>query len=148
MAGSDSAGKQDFGGELAKVLPFIIREFTRQQMSVFSRGFVTVPQVVILEILAEQGTCKMGDLARALNFTMSAVTGIIDKMIKLRLLKRERSSKDRRVVKVMMLKKGEETVKLVREERRSAANNIFSALTEKEKSEYLKILRKVRDNLK
>lgn len=138
----------DFGREVSKTLPLIQREFVKRQMTIFSKGFLTVPQVVILDLLAERGPCKMSELAKTLDFTMSAVTAIVDKMLKLKLVKRERSSKDRRVVKVVMLNKGKETAGRLTEERRDIANNLFSALTKEEKGEYLKLLRKVYDNLR
>ena len=69
--------------------------------------------------------------------------GIVDKMIRLGMVKRERSLEDRRVVKVILLKKGAETAKKITEERRKVANKIFSSLTETERKEYLRLLRKV-----
>ena len=142
------AQKADFGTEVSKILPLIMREVTKRQMSILSKGFLTIPQVVILDLLVERGPCRMSELARVLGFTMSAVTAIVDKMISLRLVKRERSSQDRRVVKVIILNKGKETAGRVSEERRDVANNIFSALTEEDRNEYLRLLRKVYDNLR
>ncbi|MFC1480279.1 MarR family winged helix-turn-helix transcriptional regulator [Candidatus Omnitrophota bacterium] len=138
----------DFGGEVSRILPLILREVTKKQMTIFSKGRLALPHVVILDLLAENGPCKMGDLAKTLHLTMSAVTGIVDRMIQLDLVKRERSREDRRVVRVSLLKKGEEAAKRVNEERRNTANDIFSPLTESERGEYLRILRKVYDNLR
>lgn len=139
----------DFGTELAKILPLIMREFTRrQQKNIFAKGLLTVPQVVILDFLAERGCSQMNELAKVLNFSMSAVTAIVDKMIALKLLKRERSSEDRRVVKVTVLNKGKEAIRQVREARRNCATDLFSALTEKERAEYLRMLRKVANSLR
>lgn len=141
---------KNFGTEVAKLLPVILREFTKRQKDTFSQGFLavlTVPQIVVLEFLYEKGPCQMNELARALNFTMSAGTAIVDKMIKLNLVKRERSSEDRRVVTVMILDKGKEAVKRVREARRNCINKMFSGLTEKDRAEYLRILTKIYHNL-
>lgn len=137
----------DFGTEVSRIHPLIMRKLAKRQMSVFSKGLLTIPQIVILDLLAEKGSCKMNELARVLNFTMSAVTAIVDKMVKLKLVRREHSTEDRRVVRVTMLEKGREIVRRVSEERRDAANSIFAPLTEKDKKEYLRILRKVYDNL-
>ena len=145
MAG---AKRVDFGSEVSKILPRILREATSRQMSIFSKGDISLPQIVILEFLKEMGFCRMSDLAKILHLTMSAVTGIVDKMVDLGLVKRERSSKDRRVVRISLLKKGEDTARRVSAERKSVVNDIFSVLTEQEKREYLKLLRKVSDSLK
>lgn len=139
--------KIDFGTEVSKILPLILREVTRKQMTVLSKGRVTLPQVVILDILRQMGSAKMSDMACALSLSMSAVTAIVDKMIKMGFVKRQRSTKDRRVVYVSLLKKGKETASLVNEERISTAEDIFSVLTESEKAEYVRLLRKVYNGL-
>lgn len=138
----------DFGREISKIMPLIIREVTKKQMSIITKGLLTIPQFVILDLLVERDSCRMSELAKTLGFTMSAVTAIVDKMIKLKLVKRKRSSEDRRVVKVIILSKGGEAVGRVNEERRDAANRIFSPLTEEDRDEYLRLLRKVYNNLK
>ena len=141
-------GKFDFGGEVAKILPLILRSVTQSHSTIFSKGTLAVPHVVILELLSEKGPCKMSELAKVLRLTMSAVTAIVDKMIALDLVKRERSLEDRRVVRVGLLKKGAEAAKRIGEERRKVANRIFSPLSEAEKREYLRLLRKVYNNLR
>ncbi len=137
-----------FGDEVSRVLPLIIREVSRRQMSVFSKGGLGLPHVVVLDLLRERGACRMGELAGTLHLTMSAVTGIVDRMIKLGLVKRERCVEDRRVVRVVLVKKGEEAARRVSEERRNTAEDIFSVLGASEKREYLRLLRKVYNNLK
>ncbi len=143
-----TSGHVDFGGEVSRMLPLIMREATRMEMTVFSEGRLAIPHVVILDLLSEKGSCKMGELAEMLHVTMSAVTGIVDRMIELSLVKRERSREDRRVVLVALLKKGDETAMRLREDRRKVTNKIFSALTESEKREYLKLLGKVYNSLR
>lgn len=144
----NKAKSPDFGEEVSKMLPLIMREFTRRQKDIFSKGLLTVPQVVILDFLTERGSCKMNELAKILDLTMSAVTSIIDKMIKLRLVKRERSSEDRRVVNIIILSKGKEIITGIKEGRQNFINEFFSVLTEDEKSEYIRILGKVYNNLR
>lgn len=143
----DGKEKIDFGNEVAKILPSIIRSVTQGQSSILTEGNLSIPQMIILELLREKGPCKMNELAKALHLTMSAVTAIIDKMIKHDLVKRERSDEDRRVVNVILMKKGEETAKRIGEERRKTANQIFSPLSGSERKEYLRLLRKVYVNL-
>lgn len=138
----------DFGTKIAEILPLIMREFTKGQKNIFSKGFLTIPQVVILDFLIERGTCQMNELAKVLNFTRSAVTAIVDKMIALGLVQRERSSEDRRVVKVIILNKGKQAAREVKVARQDCANNLFSVLSKKDKAEYLRILREVYDNIR
>jgi len=138
----------DFGGEVSKMQSVILREVTKKHMLTIVKAGLTFPQITILDFVKEKGACKMGDLADALNMTMSAVTGIVDKMIKLKLVKRERSQKDRRIVSVAFLKKGRDTVRLMNKERRAAINNLFSAFTNAEKMEYLRLVKKMYNDLR
>lgn len=132
----------DFGAEVARILPRILIEFSRRQKNFFMRTSLNISQVIVLEVLSEHSHCKMNELAKILNLTMSAVTAIIDKMIRHKLVKRERSSEDRRVVNVTMVSKGRQLIKQVREIRCSCANELFASLTEQDKQEYLRILKK------
>ena len=131
-----------FAEEISRIHPLIMREFARSQKNILSKGLLTIPQVIILDFLIEKGPAQMNQLARILNFTMSAVTVIVDKMVGLKLVKRERSSEDRRVVNVTILNKGKEVARQVRKAREDCANNLFSCLTQKDKTEYIGILKK------
>jgi DNA-binding MarR family transcriptional regulator len=137
----------DFGGDVAKIMPLLLRELARRQRGFFAKVALTVPQIVIIEFLAARGACKMKELARVLNFTMSAVTAIVDKMVTARLVKRERSSEDRRVVNVSLLHKGRQLTAEVMQLRRKAFNEMFSTLNAAEKNEYIRILNKVYQGL-
>ncbi|NQT32236.1 MAG: MarR family transcriptional regulator, partial [Candidatus Omnitrophica bacterium] len=109
---------------------------------------LTVSNIVVFDVLRVKGSCTMSELARTLNFTMSAVTGIIDKMIKAGLVKRERSKTDRRVVEVMLLEKGKNIAMKINDERRDMTNEMFSVLTSSERDEYLRLIGKVYDSIK
>jgi DNA-binding MarR family transcriptional regulator len=139
---------RDFGRKVSQMLPLIMREFTRHQKNILSKGELNIPQIVVLEYLVERGICQMNELAKTLNLSMSAVTAIIDRMIYLKLVKREHSSEDRRVVNVTILTKGREQVRRVRAARRDCANSLFATLSEKDKNEYIRILRQVFNNLR
>ena len=139
--------KLNFGEEMTRILPRLLREFTSKQDSILAKGKIAIPHVVILDVLKEKESSTMGELAKILNLTMSAVTVIIDKMIELGFVKRERSKEDRRIVNVMLAKKGKELAEEVNKERRNMANDIFSVLTGKEKEEYLRLISKVYESL-
>ena len=139
--------KFDFGREIAKILPAILREITSRHETIFSRSSMAVSHIVVLELLNEKGPSTMSELAKNLNLTMGAATGIVDKMVKSGFVKRERSSEDRRVVNVELLKKGKQVSGEIAKARRELSNKMFSVLTEKEKHEYLRLLKKVYSGL-
>lgn len=149
MDENNKRNREEFGQEVSLILPLIMREFTRSQHSgQFSKVPLTMPQMLILEFLGEREICKMSDLAKGLNLNMSAATAIIDKMIEMRLVRRERSSVDRRVVNVIMLSKGKDMLEKSREAKIHCLDQLFAPLSDEDRSEYLRLLRKVYDNLR
>ena len=132
----------NFGVEIANILPLIQRGFAKTQKDIFEDSTLTMPQIVILDLLAERPYATMSDIARTFNFTRSAATALINKMIAAKLVRRERSSRDRRIVKVTLLKKGKDLALRLRQARREYIDRIFSPLSTEEKAEYLRILRK------
>ena len=135
--------KINFGEEIAKIHPAILRETMRRQENIFTKGNLTLTNIILLDSLSEKGVLVMSEIAAILNLSMGAATGIVDKMIEQGLLKRERSEEDRRVVKVQLEKKGKEMADKVRVDLVNMTNDIYSVLTEAEKKEFIRILKKV-----
>ncbi|MGB3081913.1 MAG: MarR family transcriptional regulator [Candidatus Omnitrophota bacterium] len=143
----EKIGKFDFGKEMLKIMPRLMREFMSRQEGIFTKGNLTVPDIIVMDALLEKGPWTMGLLAGILNLTTSAATVIVDRMIRKGLVKRERSKEDRRVVRVTLVKKGEDIIKDLNTERRHMANELFSVLNEKERKEYLRLIEKVCNGL-
>lgn len=132
-----------FSDELTKLLPALMMEFSKKRMTEFTSGEISLPFVTIIEFIYAKDICKMGELAEVLNLSMGAVTCIVDKMIEMDFVSRERSTHDRRVVLVTLTKKGIKTAKKIEEERKKFIDEIFMVLTDREKDTYLKLLTKV-----
>ncbi len=133
----------DFAREMAVIMPRLLREVSRRQEGVFTRGNLAVSDIIVMDALLEKGPCTMSDLACILNLSMSAATVIVDRMTKKGLVRRERSREDRRIVMVTLLKKGKETIKKVNDQRRNIVVDLYSALDDAERAQYLKLLKKV-----
>ncbi|MFH1878684.1 MAG: MarR family transcriptional regulator [Candidatus Omnitrophota bacterium] len=139
----------EFGVQVSKIFSDMLREVSRYQAGIMKKGWnLPVSHIVVLEALRDEGPCAMGRLSNMLNLTMSAVTGIIDKMIKLGLVERERRVNDRRVVTVVLMPKGAQAAEEITAARKIFADNIFSVLDEPEKTEYLRLVTKVYKRLK
>jgi DNA-binding MarR family transcriptional regulator len=61
---------------------------------------LTKPQLRTLLSVARHDYCTMSELSKDTGYPTSALTGIIDRMIKKKLVKRLRDESDRRIVKV------------------------------------------------
>ena len=140
--------KNDFGVRMAQMLPALLREVTRKQENIFTKGNLTVSHIVVLDMLLAAGSATMSDIAKVMNLSMASATGIVDKMVEQGVVKRERSTDDRRVVKVSLLKKGKDIAEGVNKSRITMTNELYSVLTDGERNEYLRLLRKVYDSIK
>lgn len=67
-------------------------------------------QYLILQTLLEKEALRMNELALILGVSKANVTGLVDRMVRSRLIERMRSDEDRRVVFVTLTQKGRRTV--------------------------------------
>lgn len=88
-----------------------------------ARTHMTAPQLVCLMTLAEQGAMTATTISREVFLSPSTVVGILDRLEEKGLVKRERVSKDRRVVTVTITADGREVAE-------NAPSPLQSKLTE------------------
>jgi DNA-binding MarR family transcriptional regulator len=69
---------------------------------------LTPAQLHILLWLGNDGALTMGDLARRVAVTEKTITGVVDRLERDELVRRERDPGDRRVVHVRLARRGEE----------------------------------------
>ncbi len=67
---------------------------------------VSFPQYLILQTLLEKEALRMNELAAILGVSKANVTGLVDRMVRSRLIERMRSDEDRRVVFVKLSTRG------------------------------------------
>lgn len=71
----------------------------------FGRLQLTFPQALVLTVLGEEGPMPISALAERTGSANSTVSGIVDRLEKLGLARRERSGEDRRVIYVTATEK-------------------------------------------
>jgi DNA-binding MarR family transcriptional regulator len=134
--------------QISGLISIMHREMVDKLNSMIPQEHINISHLIILEYLKEKGISNMSDLSRALKLTMGAATVIIDKMVALKLARRNRAEKDRRVVEVVLTVKGESVAAKFAEYRLSMIKDIFSVLTEGDKKAYLKLLEKICNGLR
>lgn len=137
----------DFADKMNEVMPVIMKEFTRRQSNDLLKGKVTLPQMVILEFLERQGAIKMTDIARFMQVSTAAATGIVDRLVKSGYVIRTFQEDDRRIVRIQINSRGLELVKRVTLDRHKMLTSIFGKISDKDRFDYLRILTKIKDNL-
>jgi DNA-binding MarR family transcriptional regulator len=100
-------------------------------------------QRTVLRALVDNGPCQVSEVAGHLNVTLSASTGLVDRLVKSKLVTRERDQKDRRVVWVKVTPEGEEAVKGAELRRRAALGQLVGNLTEEDLSTLCSILERI-----
>ena len=138
----------EFADRVGEIMPVIAREFLRHQTEEFYRMKITPPQLIILELLHKLDESGMTDLARILNVTTAAMTGIIARLVRNGYVVRASDPNDRRIVRVRLTSKGAKTAKNMLEYRKKMIAKIFGVISKNERDEYLKILEHIMDHLK
>jgi DNA-binding MarR family transcriptional regulator len=92
--------------------------FSRQTLRDFG---VSGPQIWALRTIDELGVASMGDLAQGMHLHMSTVSGIIDRLESGKLVTRERSAQDARVMDLRLTPKGKALLAKAPEPPRSKA---------------------------
>lgn len=136
-----------FADQINEVMPVMIKEFARRQANELYKGKITLPQFLVLDFLSRQAESKMTALARFMNVTTAAMTGIVDRLVRDGYIVRAGAPEDRRIIRVKLTAKGADLVKKINRERRQMVIEVFGQISQRERQEYLKILLHIRDIL-
>lgn len=91
---------------LATAISKIIRNIELSYSTVQERRELTKPQMLTLLSIVKTKKCKMSDLSKLTGMALSALTGIVDRLIDKGFVRRERDLEDRRIVKVVATERG------------------------------------------
>lgn len=134
-----------FSEEVSRIMPYLIRGVFKRNLDITGLGKISIPQSVTLELLDFYKSLKMKDISRNLHVSLPAATGLIDRLHGMGMVKRTYDKKDRRVIYIALTPKGNQTIKKVKTQRRKMIENLFGKLTKKERLDYLRILRKLKE---
>ena len=115
----------------------------RHEQNYLTRGELTLPQFWALEWLHREGGGRMHDLAAALHLKSSTGTMLVDRLVALGLVRRERSAVDRRSVRLGLTARGTRAVEELHRQRQSGIRVMFAPLTARERGAYLALLEKL-----
>lgn len=138
----------EFSDRIVEIMPVISREFYRKLTAEFYKMKITTPQFVVLEILSREGELRMTDLARLINVSTAAITGIVDRLVRDGYVARANDPEDRRIIRADLTAKGDKAVKKIVDQRKQIFSRVFGVLSEDDREKYLTILINVRDRLK
>ena len=102
----------------------VTQHMSQQFRSHFAQMDLTFPQAMVLSVLGEDGPVPISTLAERTGSANSTVSGIVDRLEKLGLAKRQRSQTDRRVIYVSAT----EQYSTLRAQAVADVNSYFSAI--------------------
>jgi DNA-binding MarR family transcriptional regulator len=92
--------------EILIALRRIMRATDLQSQQLSRQSGLTVPQLLVMQAIAKEGSPSTSTLARHIVVSHATVTRIIDRLERDGVVKREKSSKDKRVVNVSLTDSG------------------------------------------
>ena len=97
----------------------------------------------VLRTVGRERNCVMGRIASAICLSLSRATGLIDCLVEKKLVRRERSLEDRRVVQVELTEDGRRAQEAELEARLGAARRLLKSLNAEEQAELQNLLQKI-----
>jgi DNA-binding MarR family transcriptional regulator len=92
--------------------------------------------------------CVMSGIARAVRLSLSTVTGLIDRLVEKKLVRRDRSHEDRRVVEVQLTDEGRALHAAAMESQEVFARDLLSALSSEEQEALVSLFGKISGRIK
>lgn len=129
---------------LAYIFMDLQRCFALQLSRELAQGQVSVPQYLLLGSLAHHAApLTMTEVAKRMNHTTAAATGLVNRLEKLDFARRETGAKDRRKVFVQLTPKGSELVARVRRDMAVNLLGLMKLLDKNEQYMWLRIYDKI-----
>ncbi|MFH1339450.1 MAG: MarR family transcriptional regulator [Candidatus Omnitrophota bacterium] len=111
-------------------------------------GFIASPQVTTSQMVTliriyEKATTRLGNLSREMRVSPPTITGVVDRLVRNGYLRRTQDEEDRRAVNVGLTDKGKKFVEKILSEINKRWYKILARLTEEERENYLRILKRI-----
>ncbi len=134
---------QQFARQVSELAPRLMRSMWYFGRNYYTRGLISYPQLWALEHLYRHKECTMHDLADTLGTRGSTTTGLVDRLIKMKLANRRHSEKDRRVVFVAITPKGRQITRQIISQHQKTMMGLFAKLSPRDRKQYVEILEKL-----
>jgi DNA-binding MarR family transcriptional regulator len=131
----------------SEVMPVIVRRLNAESGEAANRLELSMTQAEVVSYLSEEGETTMGELSDHICISLSAMTGVIDRLVQKGAVSRGRDKKDRRVVNVSLTPAGKKLASDVSQVRKAHAIAVLGALDASDRKQLLDIMGKLADNL-
>ncbi|HNQ50034.1 MAG TPA: MarR family transcriptional regulator [Candidatus Omnitrophota bacterium] len=139
----DNPSLTEYSRSLIEIMPEVVRGLWKREINELTNGTITPPQIFILIYLNKMGELRMTDVARYLSVTTAAATGIVDRLVRGGYVSRVYDPSDRRIIRVRLTEKGKDLVKNLIVHKVARIKEIFSRLSDKDRTDYLRVLTRI-----
>ncbi|WP_081943547.1 MarR family winged helix-turn-helix transcriptional regulator [Caloranaerobacter azorensis] len=136
IVGSDNVPNEIKGLEIGLLIREINSKINSNLRHEFENTGLTVPQIMLIRILVKNKRLKVSEISKKMNLANSTVSGIIDRLEKQKILKKTRSSEDKRITYIELADKGRE----IGEYFHKTINSYFQKVFEKVSEEDMKVI--------
>lgn len=124
----------------------VVRRFVKERDKITIEG-ISLPGVLMLNIINHDGAQRLGDLAEQLDFTSGAVTALCDKLEEGGFAIRKRSEEDRRTIVLEITDQGKEMLLRNTNIGICSITTLFAGFSSKELSDQINYYRRMIDNI-
>lgn len=128
---------------IVETIIYLYTESRRLTKGMASEYGLTGPQLTVIKLLETFENLSLSSLSERIRAQNSTVTGIIDRMEREGLVRRERSTTDRRVVHIKLSDKGQKLARQIQVEPMEIFRGALGSLTGADLKDLLRIMNKL-----
>ena len=128
---------------IVETIIYLYTESRRLTKGMASQFGLTGPQLTVIKLLETFEDLSLSSLSERIRAQNSTVTGIIDRMEREGLVRRERSTVDRRVVHIRLSDKGQKLAREIQVEPMEIFRDALASLTQADLRDLLRIMNKL-----
>ncbi len=135
--------KDQFVEFMSEALPELISSVMREDTSAVASGQISVPQFWALHHIHKMEQITVNELATALHRGKSSTSALLNRLSKNGLVRRKRSTSDRRIVNISLSAKGSKLIEQLVENRKAGIRTTYSPLSGTERAFHKKMIEKI-----
>lgn len=133
--------------ELTKYIAVLADLFEVAQESSGEAVNLSKQECRVINVVGQFQPLMMREIAERAKLSITNTTGIVDKLVKRKCLRRDRSDEDRRIIRICLTLEGEKIYAMEVENYRKVSQAILNGLDEPEQQEMLRMMQKVAAHL-
>lgn len=133
--------------ELTTYIAALADLFEVAQQSLGEAANLSKQECRVINVVGQFQPVIMRGISERSGLSITNTTGIVEKLVRKKYLRRERSDEDRRIIKIRLTLEGEKIYAMEVENYRKVSRAILNALDKQEQQEMLRMMRKATHHL-